>query len=271
MIREFSSQDPPGPSLEELGKELNVPLYWIRPPQRISTAAGMHRFVWDLRNPPPQSIRHEYPISAIVRDTPREPAGAPVLPGIYAAKLSANGKVLSQTFEVKIDPRVSATAADLALQYQLGVRICEAMNSTYEALEEIRALRAQLKTNAAKAPQGSPLTAAIAALEEKAAPLEGAASGFGPGTKTTGFAQLNGQYGQVLKVVDDADARPTQIAQDTLDELDRSQAEATARWSDLKTKDIPALNEQLKAAHLPTINLSMKTEMPDDSDGDDEP
>ena len=271
MIREFSSQDKPGPSLQELGKELNVPLYWIRPPQEVSTATGMHRFVWDLRRSPPQSIRHEYPISAIVHDTPREPSGAPVLPGIYTVKLQANGQVLTQTFEVKIDPRVTANAADLAFQYELGVRSSEAMNSSYSALEEVRALRAQLKTHAAQAPQGSALASAIAALEEKAAPLEGPAPGFGPSAKPASFAQLNGQYGQVLKVVDDADARPTQIAQDTLDDLDRSLADVTVRWRALKTVDIPALNEQLKDAQLPTIDLSMKTEMPDDSDGDDEP
>ncbi|HEY0702995.1 MAG TPA: hypothetical protein VGD60_09535 [Candidatus Acidoferrales bacterium] len=271
MIREFSSQDKPGATLEELGKELNVPLYWIRPPQEVSTKAGMHRFVWDLRTPPPQSIRHEYPISAIVHDTPREPGGAPVLPGIYTVKLSAAGQTLTQTFEVKMDPRVTTSAADLLLQYQLGVRICEAMNASYSGLEEVRALRAQLKTGTAKAAAGSALADAIAALEQKAAPLEGGAPSFGANAKPPSFAQLNGQYGQVLKVVDDADAAPTQVAQDTLGELDKSLADVTVRWSDLKTRDIPALNEQLKAAKLPAINLSMKTEMPDESDGDDEP
>ncbi len=72
LVRRYSSNDqPPQPE-----KDLNVPTYWIRPPQTLSNEAGMHRFVWDLRYAPPKSLQHEYPISAIYRNTPEEPRGA---------------------------------------------------------------------------------------------------------------------------------------------------------------------------------------------------
>src|ERR1700722_644007 len=87
VLRRFSSDDKPDVTMEELGKTLNVPLYWIRPPQILSAKGGLHRFIWDLRTPPPGSVQHEYPISAIVHDTPRKPGGAAVLGGVVTGEL----------------------------------------------------------------------------------------------------------------------------------------------------------------------------------------
>jgi photosystem II stability/assembly factor-like uncharacterized protein len=270
IVRSFSSNDKPDATFEELGKTLNVPLYWIRPPQSLSSKGGMHRFVWDLRTPPPGSVQHEYPISAIVHDTPREPVGAPVLPDVYSVKLEVAGQTLSQKFEVKMDPRVTTAAADLALQFQLGLRICDAMNSSYAAREQVRALRVQLKTDADKAPKGD-LTDAIAAVERKVAAFEGSAPSFGAGAMPDSFAQLNGRFGQLLKAVDDADAAPTQVAQETLTTLDQSLGELSTKWNNVKSTDIPALDEKLKRDGLPAINLSMKFEPRQEMGGEDEP
>ena len=70
-VRTFFERRQTGRDHGGTGKELNVPLYWIRPPQIFSAKGGMHRFIWDLRTPTPGSVQHEYPISAIVHDTPR--------------------------------------------------------------------------------------------------------------------------------------------------------------------------------------------------------
>ena len=94
VLRSYSSTDKPDVTMEQLGKELNVPLYWIRPPQILSAAEGSHRFVWDLRIQPPGSVHHQYPISAIVHDTPRYPPGPAVLPGNYTVKLDVGGQVI---------------------------------------------------------------------------------------------------------------------------------------------------------------------------------
>ena len=54
----FSSDDP----AEKMLDSTNVPSYWIRPEQRIETAAGIHRFVWDLHYPYPRNVELSYPI-----------------------------------------------------------------------------------------------------------------------------------------------------------------------------------------------------------------
>ena len=256
--------------MEELGKELNVPLYWIRPPQILSDAAGQHRFIWDLRTPPPASLRHEYPISAIVHDTPRLPVGPAVMPGVYTVKLDVAGQTFTQPLEIKMDPRITAPLDQLDQQFRLASRICDAMNLSFASLAQVRAVRAQLRDLAHQAPKGE-ISDAIHALEEKVAPFEEGLSGPGTAAHQQTFAQLNAQFAQLLNVVDGADAAPTQTAQDTAGDLQRSLNALETQWDDLKARDVNALNDLLRRANLPTINLAATVAPEQETAGDDEP
>ncbi len=85
-MRRYSSDDQPEPPVE--GR--NIPDYWIRPPQKLSADAGLHRFVWDLRHDAPAAASFSYPIAAIHRNTPREPRGPWVPPGTYTVRLTVD-------------------------------------------------------------------------------------------------------------------------------------------------------------------------------------
>src|SRR5260221_5076674 len=87
VLRKYSSDDKPEP----ITPEPNVPKYWLRPFRTVSADPGTHRFVWDLRTNTPHALQHEFPISAIFGDTPREPQGPTVPPGQYTVRLIANG------------------------------------------------------------------------------------------------------------------------------------------------------------------------------------
>ncbi len=127
LVRRYSSADKPEP----IDPMLPVPLYWIRPPSIPGTTAGLHRFVWDLCYPPPDAVDHEYPISAIYRDTPRYPLGPLVVPGEYSVKLTVNGKTYTQALTVKMDPRVKTPLAGLQQQFALAQRIVALMHRTH--------------------------------------------------------------------------------------------------------------------------------------------
>jgi photosystem II stability/assembly factor-like uncharacterized protein len=123
LVRRFASDDPPEPLVDPLV----VAPYWVRPPRILPAAPGMHRFVWDLRFPPPLTKQHEYPMTAIPGDTPREPLGPLVLPGTYTVKLTVDGKALTRSLTVKLDPRVRMSPTDLTSQLGLQRRIIAAL------------------------------------------------------------------------------------------------------------------------------------------------
>jgi len=144
-VRRYSSADAPPPYDE---KAFNVPLYWARPLRALPASKGMHRFVWDLRYPAPGAVQRDFPISAIPHDTPLEPLGVLAVPGVYTVKLTVNGRTLTETLTLKMDPRASITAAGLARQFTLATKIADLMNRTYVAARtpQMDALNGDLAT-----------------------------------------------------------------------------------------------------------------------------
>lgn len=97
-IRRYSSDDKQTPVNPDT---LDIPAFWVKTPPQLSTEAGMHRWVWDLRPTPLANTGGGFR------------RGAPVvLPGIYTVKLSVGDKSYTQSLTVKIDPRVKTSSAE---------------------------------------------------------------------------------------------------------------------------------------------------------------
>jgi hypothetical protein len=237
----------------------------------------MHRFVWDLRYPPPDSLEHEFPISAIYRDTPRYPLGAWVLPGSFTAKLSSGPWSFSKAFSVEMDPRIKTPQIALGKQFEMETGAATGMNESFAALRQVKSVRSQLQDRVAKAGK-SALADAMGGLDKKCAGLEGAAQsnffGLAPGAKPPeNFSTLNQHFGGIFAVADSADAAPTTQATALYKELQAALGDLTGRWTKIRGQDIPALNVELKKAGLTAIDPE---KLPDtapsaEADGDDEP
>jgi photosystem II stability/assembly factor-like uncharacterized protein len=257
LIRHFSSLDQPAPVNP---KELDVPMYWVRPSQTLSTAPGMHRFIWDLTYPAPDVLDHAYPISAIYHDTPRYPLGATVVPGAYKVVLTAGRRNYSQTLSIRMDPRVKISSTDLYRHFDLDRKIADALHRDYEALQQVRSLRAQLKLLPEKNPKA--IGKAAATLEAKAAIIEGEEGGFGARYMSTpegrSLTRLNAGFSAVLSALDTADAAPTTQQSAMFGELDNALGEQLSAWGQLKSKDIPELNEELKKTGLPKTQIDLQ-------------
>ena len=99
VIRKYSSEDKPAPVDPD---KLSIPTYWLRSREPLSTAPGMHRWIWDLRPTPPPSTR-----AAGLESFFFGGRGATVLPGNYSVRLTVNGKSFTQPLVVKPDPRLN--------------------------------------------------------------------------------------------------------------------------------------------------------------------
>jgi photosystem II stability/assembly factor-like uncharacterized protein len=251
-VRRFSSDDKPEPVN---AKKLNVPTYWVRSARVLSAAAGMHRFIWDLHYPEPEVLERDYPISAIYHDTPRYPQGASVLPGQYKVALTVGGKSFTQMLDVRMDPRVKTSPEDLRRQFELDQKIADALHKDYEALQQVRSLRSQLKSLTGQAAIAKP----AAELEAKAASLEGEHGSHDALYLSTpegrSLSRLNRGFAAVISALDSADAAPTTQEVAMVAELEKALDEQVSAWNQLKSKDIPELDDQLKKAGLPRIDL----------------
>jgi hypothetical protein len=65
---------------------------------------------------------------------------------------------------------------------------------------------------------------------------------------------LNNGFSSLLDNLQDADLPPTVPMVTAAAELQKTLAKLLADWNELKTKDLSAINEQLRAANQPLLN-----------------
>lgn len=107
------------------------------PPARLTTDAGLNRFVWDMRYA--DAVR--FPGMILWAGETRGPH---IVPGTYQVKLTVDGKTLQEGFEVKADPRLRTTPADYAKQLDLALKIRDKLSETHNAIIQIRDVRKQV-------------------------------------------------------------------------------------------------------------------------------
>ena len=226
----------------------------------------MHRWVWDLRGARPLADGYGYPINAVPHDTPRRPEGPRVLPGTYTVRLTANGKTLTTTVEVKADPRVKLSAAALQQQHRLEVRLAELLSRSSGLVLRARSIAEQVEKLAAdpRAPKAplAELAAKVAVLS--AGPKERPPAGEPPPALGGVNRKLAAFYGAV-----EVDAAPTAAliaeaaaAERELDALARS-------WAALEAGELARVNAALAAARLPALAPGRRPVVRE-GDGDEE-
>jgi hypothetical protein len=252
LVRKFSSADKPE-TIE--ADELNVPTYWVRPPQELSAKAGMHRFVWDLHYPSPPGQK-DLPISAVFKNTPAEPRGPWVLPGDYKVRLTVGEKTYEQPLTVKMDPRVKMAAEDQEQQLELSLQCCDRRRDVEQAIDQVSTSREQLKKVQEKVKDES-LKKALSELDRKMGKLEGTVPDEDehpigkPGPST--LRRLSGEQDRLLEILQGADAAPTPQAVAACSETQKACKDLLKSWQELVDTDVKAMNERLRKLELPEL------------------
>jgi photosystem II stability/assembly factor-like uncharacterized protein len=108
-----------------------------RGPQTTSTAAGVNRFSWDLLSEPVVTFQGMVLWGATQN-------GPMVLPGTYQARLTVDGRTLTQPFTVRKHPHRNVSDADLQAQYEVASQIRDKVNEANNAIVQIRRIKQQL-------------------------------------------------------------------------------------------------------------------------------
>jgi photosystem II stability/assembly factor-like uncharacterized protein len=251
VVRRYSSADPlpiPDPALA-------IPPYWVRPPQKLAGGPGLHRFLWDMHYAPIPGIEPEYPIAAVAHNTAPDHTSPWAMPGKYTVVLAVGGKTYQQSLTLAMDPRVKTSNADLAEQFRLSKQLYDewrALNSISEIVKPIRGQIAELRP---KVPEGD-LKTHIDALAEKLQTLAGAGGGGrrgGGSGSSPSIATTTGSLRTLFGLIQEVDLAPTPQAAAAVPNVLKDSRTLQENWLAIMSRDIPALNRELRAAGLPVI------------------
>jgi len=253
IVRRYSSADP----LPTPDPMLAIPSYWVRPSQKLSGAPGMHRFLWDLHLMPVPGVRPDYPISAVYRNTPPAPTSPWAMPGRYTVVLTVSGKSYSQPLVLQMDPRVKTPTVELAEQFRSSKQLYDQWLALQSMTESARPVRGQITELRPRVPEGD-LKKHFEALSEKLQVFGVAAAGpAGPAAAAARLtvAALTARLRTLFNVIEGVDTAPTpQVTAAVADVLKDSRS-LQENWQGIKSQDVPALNQELRAAGLPVIQI----------------
>ncbi len=173
----------------------------------LPARAGLNRFAWDMRYP--AARQRPIPQGFVSAEYPR--AQAPVAPpGRYVARLTSGGQQYERPFEIRRDPRLTATDDDLQAEFDLMVRISKRLSEVTDALDRLGKAREQLASKPADA----------AAVKDKLQAIESALTRIpGPNPNMLPPKALNDRLAALSGEVQHADARPTRPMYAVFDDL----------------------------------------------------
>lgn len=223
----------------------------------IPAKAGLNRFAWDLRYELPKKI----PMA--IYDS-GQPSGPLAMPGKYQVRLTVEGKSQTAPFEIKLDPRVSASAEDIRKQFELEVKLRDREDEMNKAILGIRDLRAQLlamEKRLGSDDSTKPLVATSADLRKRTGAIEEEliqVNSKSSEDEANYPTKLNSKLGYLQNVIDSADAAPTAAEAGVFADLDQRLEVQLAKWREVLGKDVPALNDAMRKNNIPLVGISAK-------------
>ncbi|HLJ27593.1 MAG TPA: glycosyl hydrolase [Candidatus Angelobacter sp.] len=239
-------------------KENEQPPEWpdqITEVTTIPAGAGMNRYAWNLRWEPPVKIPGAFYADA-------GPQGPIALPGMYTVRMTVGNQSQTQPLEIVADPRTkNISAADLQKQFELAMQVRDANNELHRAVNQIRELRAELKTLHPRFESDSkfrPLLDQANTLDRKMTPVEEELIQVNMKGSEGNLAfpnMLNEQFDSFSTSVGAGDGAPTEQQYEVFKKLRGRLDEQLAAWNQILSTDVPAFNVLIKQTDLPVLYL----------------
>jgi len=221
--------------------------------RRVAATAGVHRFVWNLRHADARGVPGD-------KSTERSLAGPMVLPGSYRVELGAGAHRATASFEVRTDPRVAASPADVEAQVSLLLAIRDKLSETHDAINQMRRVRQQVEEWVRRA-GGQAAAAEVAAAGRRVTePLEAIEQELierrveADGDMIHFPARLNVKLAALTPVVATAEARPTRQATEVFRDLSARIDRQLERWRAVLAGPVAAFRERVRAAGIPEVS-----------------
>jgi hypothetical protein len=226
----------------------------VRELDKPAKEKGLNRIAWDLRHTGAEVRRPPTQEETAFGGGPRGPL---VLPGSYTVKVTVGNQVLEQPVEVKLDPTVNVSSADLQAQFALQTKIRDMQNALNLGLRFIDSIENQLKQTqtTAKTLQKEPdkeLTTALEDYLKQVATLQDRLARRTDGLGFAGKSQVSNRLGDIFGSLD-TNAAPSPYLRKYFEEVEPDYRARMAEVNKFISETVPQWNEKLKAWNMPTL------------------
>jgi photosystem II stability/assembly factor-like uncharacterized protein len=211
-----------------------------------SKRPGLNRVIWSMREKPPRVPPAAQIAGAGIR-------GPRALPGVYTVRMTKGGKTSETKLTVGLDRRVKFTEADRKAQYDAAMKVHALFGDESALMDRILALRASLAKGGGALPEGDALRKAVTDFDGKVDAVRKQIVATTEGGAITGEERLREHTDQLYGAILSYEGKPGDYQIARIEVLRRELGDVVKEFEELLAKELPALNETLKAGGKETI------------------
>lgn len=181
-------------------------------------------------------------------------------PGDYQVRLNAEGKSFTVPLELRMDPRVNVSLADMQKEFDLELKIRALLSDLHDTVREIRETRVQIRSLRGRLEDAryKSINDSADALEKRMMPIEEQLlqANAKSSEATLNYPVLIDEqlHGLVSSV--EYDGAPTQQQYAAFDALSQQATPLIAQWKNIRSSDLMALNDIMRKENVPAIYLA---------------
>jgi photosystem II stability/assembly factor-like uncharacterized protein len=223
----------------------------------VSKDSGMNRFLWDMRHKGAETVPGDETVGGLDESL----AGPLATPGTYRARLSVNGTVVAQSFEVKKNPLISSSKEDLDAQFRILVGIRDNASRLAQGVIQLRDISDQVERWANQAQEkqhGERVYTAAKDIKDKLARIESELV-QAPENKAPAMdapVRLYSKLAALNSVVSSADYAPTAQMTEVYEDIVAGVDTQLLLLNKLIAEDVPSFNNLVSELGLPPVDLS---------------
>jgi len=218
---------------------------------KIEPKAGMNKFVWNHR----YADAEDFPGMILWGSL----TGPQAVPGSYTAKVKVGSNEESVAFEVKPDPRTSASPSDFEAQFKFLLGVRDKLTEAHESIKTIRDVRDQLTTISKRVkglPGAGDIEKEVKEIDKKLTAVEEAlyqTKAKSPQDVLNFPIRLNNKLASLAGGVGMGDNRPTDQSEQVRKDLVEQTDAELSKFHDIMKNDLPKFNELLEKKKIPGV------------------
>jgi hypothetical protein len=211
-----------------------------------SKRPGLNRVIWSMHEKPPRVP----PAAQLAGAGTRGPR---LLPGVYTVRMTKAGKVTETKLKVGLDRRVKFSEADRKAQFDAAMKVHALFGDESAVMDRILNLRGSLAKSAGALPEGDALRKTVTDFDGKVDAVRKQIVATTEGGAITGEERLREHTDQLYGAILSYEGKPGDYQIARIDALRRELDDVTKDFQQLIAKDLPVLNDALKAKGQPVV------------------